>query len=166
MEIKKGDNHSKIIGNFGENLVCDFLSRSGFEVALIDHTGIDIIAYNKETNKRLGITVKSRTREVGTEETHVSILKGADRKKVSDACSDFNWDPWIAVYIETEKYADLYLISLHDYDEKYGGGRTQKSVNWYMGRKAKERYENDPNVKYIHVEFIERNWNWQEESLF
>ena len=46
MEIIKSPRHQKIIGNFGESLICNWLSRSGFEVAVVDHTGIDIVAYN------------------------------------------------------------------------------------------------------------------------
>ncbi|MEJ5273923.1 MAG: hypothetical protein WH035_07315 [Spirochaetota bacterium] len=41
--IDKSSRHSKIIGNFSENLLCNFLSRSGFEVTTIDHTGLNII---------------------------------------------------------------------------------------------------------------------------
>jgi len=39
----------------------------GFEASVIDHTGIDVIAYNPSTNQRLGITVKARTRNIGKE---------------------------------------------------------------------------------------------------
>ena len=67
MDITKSSRHRKIIGNFGEQLICNWLSRSGFEVVCVDHTGIDIIAYCPSRNKRLGITVKSRTRKRGTE---------------------------------------------------------------------------------------------------
>lgn len=37
MEIRKGSRHQKVIGDFGENLICNWLSRSGFEVVLVDH---------------------------------------------------------------------------------------------------------------------------------
>jgi Holliday junction resolvase-like predicted endonuclease len=61
IDIEKSSRHPKIIGSLGEHLVCNWLSRSGFEVAVVDHTGIDVIAYNPKTKERLGITVKSRT---------------------------------------------------------------------------------------------------------
>ena len=35
-EIIKAGYFTKIIGNFGENMVCNWLARSGFEVALVD----------------------------------------------------------------------------------------------------------------------------------
>ena len=60
MDITKSTRHQKIIGDYGEMLICNWMSRSGFEVTVVDHTGIDIIAYNPNTKERLGITVKSR----------------------------------------------------------------------------------------------------------
>ena len=89
VEIIKSSRHQKIIGNFGENLICNWLSRSGFEVTLVDHTGIDVVAYNPSTKQRLGITVKSRTRDIGKEEESVNILSyqkaKSDREKLLDA---------------------------------------------------------------------------------
>ena len=112
MKIIKSSRHQKIIGNYGENIICNWLSRSGFEVVIVDHTGIDIIAYNLTTKKRIGISVKSRTRNSGTENDEVNILiynKGKDdRKKLLDACKAFACEPWIAIYVETEKSANIY----------------------------------------------------------
>jgi hypothetical protein len=73
MDIVKSSRHQKIIGNFGESLICNWLSRSGFEVAIVDHTGIDIVAYDPATRQRLGITVKSRTRTAGKEDQSVNL---------------------------------------------------------------------------------------------
>ena len=116
MEINKSSRHQKIIGDFGENLICNWLSRSGFEVVLVDHTGIDVVAYNPSTKQRLGITVKSRTRDKGKENSSVNLLSyqkvKSDRERLLDACEAFDCEPWIAVYVETLKYADVYLTSL------------------------------------------------------
>ena len=59
--MMKSTRHSKIIGDFGELFVCDTHSKSGFEVLRVDHTGLDVSAYNVVNVRRLGITVKSRT---------------------------------------------------------------------------------------------------------
>jgi Holliday junction resolvase-like predicted endonuclease len=83
MEITKSSRYQKIIGNFGEQLICNWPSRTGFEVIIVDHTGIDIIACNPKTKQRLGITVKSRTRNVGKEEETVNIFSYRKRKKRS-----------------------------------------------------------------------------------
>ena len=43
-------------------MICNSLSRSGFEVEIIDHTGMNIRAYNPKMEKRIGITARSRIR--------------------------------------------------------------------------------------------------------
>src|SRR5258708_37212280 len=104
VEIEKSTRHSKIIGEFGEALLCNWLSRSGFEVTFVDHTGLDVIAYHRSTGRRLGITVKSRTRGAGRESASVNIFfnrKGpGDRAKLLEACTAFACEPWVAVYVE------------------------------------------------------------------
>lgn len=163
-EIIKSTRHQKIIGNFGENMICNWLSRSGFEVAIVDHTGIDIIAYNKISKERLGITVKSRTRTRGKETDSVNIFyyqKGKnDRKKVEDACSAFGCIPWIGVYVETTSDADVYLTNLEHYLKKYQGERKKAIDDWKMTDKHREEYEKDSYVKHIKIEFNQKNWKW------
>jgi len=160
MDIRKSTRHQKIIGQFGESLICNWLSRSTFEVSIVDHTGIDIIAYNRKSGKRLGITVKSRTRNVGTERTSVTIFSGKKgkknaRKKVLDACIAFGCDPWIGIYVETADSADVYLTSLDNYDRKYRKGTVND--DWKMGSKNKKLYAMDPNVTYIRIMFDVEN---------
>ncbi|RKY04299.1 MAG: hypothetical protein DRP56_10185 [Planctomycetota bacterium] len=153
--IIKSTRHQKIIGNYGERLICNWLSRSNFEVAIIDHTGIDIIAYNRKTKKRLGITVKSRTRTERENES-VNVLsnreRSQDRKKVEAACKSFNCDPWIGIYVETESEADVYLTSLKHYDQKY---RIKGKVvdDWKMSKNYRAKYESDAKVMHIHIDF-------------
>ncbi|MBN1359307.1 MAG: hypothetical protein JW993_01890 [Sedimentisphaerales bacterium] len=163
MDIIKSSRHQKIIGDFGENIICNWLSRSGLEVTLVDHTGIDIVAFNPSTNKRLGITVKSRTRKPGTEQESVNLLsyqRGRDdREKVRQACRAFACDPWVAVYVETTGEADVYLTSLDNYDRNYR--IPGKAVDdWKMCSMYREKYAADANVLHIHVRFDATNWRW------
>ncbi len=164
MEIIKSSRHQKIIGDFGELLVCNWLSRSGFEVALVDHTGIDIVAYNPSTKQRIGISVKSRTRDVGKEGEEVYLFSYQkarnDREKLLDACEAFACEPWIAVYVETLEYADVYLTSLENYDSKYRSRKATSHDTWKMSKKYRELYNRDPDVRHIRVEFHATNWEW------
>ena len=164
MEIVKSTRHQKIIGDFGEALLCNWLSRSGFEVTIIDHTGIDVLAYNSQTGKRLGISVKSRTRVKGTETTSVNIFsyqKGKnDRQKVLDACKAFAAEPWIAIYVESSYCADLFLLSLEHYDHEYCANQKRAIDDWKMGQKYRERYEADPRVRHIRMDFSGSSWQW------
>src|ERR1019366_7089243 len=56
---------------FPQQLVLYWLSKHGFECARVDHTGIDLIARNPHSDEVMGISVKSRSRNPGTE--NVSI---------------------------------------------------------------------------------------------
>lgn len=158
----RSSRHPKIIGEFGEHLVCNFLSRWGFETSIVDHTGIDIVAYSLETKKRLGITVKSRARGEGREKHKpVKLFKKGkkdDRQKLVDACNYFGCDEaWIAVYQEHEEGADLYLTSLDNYESKYRGtGATADT--WRMGKEQKDIYEADSDVMHIEVSFKVHRW--------
>ena len=163
MGISKSSRHKKIIGNFGENLICNWLSRSGFEVLIVDHTGIDIIAYNPSTkNERFGITVKSRTRDVGkeTESVNLFLNRKEDRQKLLDACKAFACEPWIAIYVETADFADVYLTSLENYDNKYHSKMDVTTETWKMSEQHKESYAEDPNIKHIRIKFDVTSWNW------
>ncbi len=162
MGIVKSSRHGKVIGSFGENIICNWLSRSGFEVIIVDPTGLDIIAYNPSMGKRLGITVKSRTRIPRLEEDSVNIFsyqKGRnDRQKLLDACQAFACEPWIAIYVETSKTAYIYLTSLNNYDERYRSKADKKIDDWKMKERYKEMYRNDPEVKHIRIEFQKITW--------
>lgn len=164
MEITKSSRHQKIIGNFGENLICNWLSRSGFEVVVVDHTGIDIIAYDLSTEQRLGITVKSRTRNTGKEMTAVNVFsyRKGDREKLLAACEAFACKPWIAIYVETADFADVYLTSLENYDNKYRGKEGRAIGSWKMREKDKQRYNEDPGIKHIKIKFYATSWSWQQ----
>ena len=164
--IIKSSRHQKIIGDFGELLVCNWLSRSGFEVVKVDHTGIDILACNSKTKKRLGISVKSRTRGKGTETESVNIFSYQngknDRQKVLNACTDFVAEPWIAIYVESAKCADMFLLSLEHYDCEYRGNKNRAIDDWKMGRKYMDKCKEDGEVRHIHIDFgfSEKSWQW------
>jgi Holliday junction resolvase-like predicted endonuclease len=153
MQIDKSSRHSKIVGDLGEQLVCNWLSRSGWEVVPVDHTGIDLIAYHRKTGKRIGLTVKSRTRKVGAEKETVNLFesKKQDRKKVRQACEDFACEPWIAVYVETLNSPDLFLTSLDNYDAKYRGKVDKAIEDWEMSENYLRKYALDPNIRHIRI---------------
>ena len=126
-------------------------------MVLVDYTGLDIVAYNPVTKERLGITVKSRTRRPGREQAPVNIFsyQGGkdDREKLLAACKAFACEPWIAVYVEADEFADLYLTSLAHYNEKYRGKNGRSIDDWKMTEKLRAQYDADPEVKHIRIRF-------------
>ena len=110
--MKKRTRHSKITGDFAEALVLYWLSRDGSECARVDHTGIDLIARNPHTRELLGVSVKSRSRYVGTESVSVNLpRKGFD--KAREACKAFGCIPYYAIVVDAA--ADVircFLLSL------------------------------------------------------
>jgi Holliday junction resolvase-like predicted endonuclease len=158
VELIKSSRHSKIVGSFGEHLVCNWLSRSGFEVSIVDHTGIDIVAYNPASKQRLGISVKSRTRSAGTESASLLFFRKAeDRDKLLRAGKFFAAEPWLAIYIETRGGADLFLTSLENYDRNYGSEKATVQA-WSMNTGSFQKYRIDNGVKHIHIEFTPHSW--------
>jgi len=163
MDIIKSTRHQKIIGDCGELIICNWLSRSGWEVAIVDHTGTDIVAYNPSTDDRLGITVKSRTRTPGKEESSVNIFsyqKGQDdREKTIAACKAFAANPSLTLYVDASNQADIFKTSLENYDISYR--RNGKAIDdWKMGPKHQEKYMADPMVKHIKIKFEATTWPW------
>ncbi len=161
--IAKSSRHQKIIGDFGEHLVMNWLSRSGYEVVGVDHTGIDVIAYQPGSGRRLGISVKSRTRIPTTENSAVSLFSFSGKKDIAkrnsmlSACKAFDCEPWIAVYVECGSKADLHMTRLAHYDARYrrAGRKTQV---WTMSRRAREQYTRDPAVMHVSIAFDAEHW--------
>ena len=163
IEINKSSRHQKIIGYFGESIFCNWLSRSGFEVTIVDHTGIDIVAYNPIQGNRLGISVKSRTRNIGKEFTTVNVISRGggknDLDKITNACQAFACEPWLGIYVETSLYADLYLTSLNNFLTCYSGNNQKMVLDWKMSSTYIRKYDEDKAVKHIRINFNPTNWN-------
>jgi Holliday junction resolvase-like predicted endonuclease len=158
--ITKSTRHSEILGKFGEYVVCNWLSRCGFEVCVVNHTGLDIIAYHPKSKHRLGITVKSRTRKSGKESESVNVFfrNRKDRKKLQIACKSFGCEPWLAIYVECGKVADMYLTSLASYDSNYKSKKARAIDAWSMTKGPIKAYASDPSVAHIHFDFNDEKW--------
>lgn len=162
MQIQKGTRHQKVIGDFGEHLICNWLSRSGFEVAIVDHTGIDIVAYNPANKQRLGISVKARTRFPGTETSDVRLFPrgDSDREKLLDACVAFGCEPWLGVYVEATKGGNLYLASLRDFDSMYTAMAGRPCRAWRMTSRYTNAYSANANVCHVKISVDASNWRF------
>jgi len=155
MKINKSTRHAKITGDFAEALVLYWLSKYGFECALVDHTGIDIIARNPHTEELMGISVKSRCRTEGSETTDVS-LPNKNFDKVDAACQAFGCVPYFAVVVDAGCYIRGFIFSKDHLLAFFPRGTTRSS--WKMRQKDLERYAQDPEIKTFEFETKTTRW--------
>lgn len=157
MKLSKSSRHSKITGDFAESLVLYWLSKYGFECAKVDHTGIDLIARNPQNNELLGISVKSRSRDVGTENEFVSI-KNDNFEKAAITCKTFGCVPYFAIVIDAGNTITAFLLSMAELEKIAPKGQTVCS--WKMTPKHIEQYRNNPNI--VIFEFTHQTHRWFE----
>jgi len=155
VELSKSSRHSKITGDFAESLVLYWLSKYGFECANVDHTGIDIIAKNPHTGEVMGVSVKSRSRNVGTEGTNVSITSD-NFDKARAACDAFGCLPYFAVVVDAADTISCFITSMEHLLEIHPVGKSASS--WAMSKPWLERYREDPSI--MRFEFTSKTTRW------
>jgi Holliday junction resolvase len=154
MEVIKSSRHSKITGDFAEGLVLYWLSKHGFECARVDHTGLDLIARNPHTEELMGISVKARSRNTGTEETHIKIDR-SNVPKLKAACTAFGCVPYFAIVVDAAAAIRCFVITL-DYLVELSGKRQELGIG--MRLKDIERYYADEQI--IVFQFESKTLRW------
>ena len=155
MKINKSTRHSKIAGDFGETVILYWLSKYGFECALVDHTGIDIIARNPRTQEIMGLSVKSRTRPKGAEEEYVRIPND-NLNKAEVACQAFGCKPYFAVVVDAGDTIRAFVVSMKRLLEIFPRGKTE--TGWKMSQQYLTRYAQDPTI--MAFEFKTKTAKW------
>lgn len=121
-----------------------WLSKYGFECALVDHTGIDIIARNPHTNEVMGISVKSRCRNKGAEEEYITITN-SNFVKAKAACIAFGCVPYFAIVVDAGNTVRGFIISMDHLLKLFPKGK--KASGWKMRKKYLEQYSKDSQIK-------------------
>ena len=155
MKLSKSTRHSKITGDFAEQLILYWLSKYGFECAKVDHTGIDIIAKNPHSEELFGISVKSRSRSIGTEQDSVTI-QNDHFLKVEKACEAFGCIPYFAIVVDANETITAFLLSMDEL-EKISPQR-KKTSSWKMRPKNIEAYRNNPNITIFELNSSVHRW--------
>jgi len=150
MGIIKSSRHSKIAGDFGESLLLYWLSKMGFEIALVDHTGIDLVAYNKQTTQRYGISVKTRTRLEGTENEGIYV-DPSDINKVDEACKSFACIPYFGFVIDRSSKVEVILISKENMLRLNKRGKLH--INVKVNSAQLENYKRLASALFIEFEY-------------
>lgn len=155
MKIKKSSRHSKITGNFCENIILYWLSKYGFECANVDHTGIDIIARNPHTDEVMGISVKGRSRNEGKEGSYISIPND-NFDKIEKACKAFNCVPYFAIVVDEKDKIYSFILSMKHLLKLFPKG--DRVCAWKMIEKYIEKYQKDKNIMIFEFNYKIRNW--------
>lgn len=153
--FKNNYGHSKIAGDFGEILVLYWLSKHGFECSHVDHTGIDLIAKNPHSNESMGISVKSRTRNIGKDNSSVSIPI-SNIRKVEDACDAFGCKPYFAIVVDASNKVRVFITALDHMLELYPPSKT--IINWKMREKYLTQLMEDDQVMVFELESSTIRW--------
>jgi len=153
--MNKSSRHSKITGDFGEYLTLYWLSKSGFECARVDHTGIDIIARRPNSKEVMGISVKARSRSKGTERASIT-LKRDEFKKAAAACKAFRCKLYFAFVVDRGDNTVLYLLP-EDVLKKicslgYGGRY------WSMAPAMVELYRQHRKIRWVEFDHKANSW--------
>jgi Holliday junction resolvase len=156
IEIIKSSRHSKITGDFAEALVLYWLSKHGFECARVDHTGMDLIARNPQTNELMGISVKARSRSTGTEETHLKI-ENVNAEKLTAACDAFGCAPYVAIVVDAGTFIRCFITTLSHLRALSG---TRKHIGLAMRPSDLVRYYDDPEIVIFQFESKTVRW-WE-----
>jgi Holliday junction resolvase len=159
VKISKSSRHSKITGDFAEGLILYWLSKHGFECARVDHTGMDLIARNRYTRELMGISVKSRSRNVGTEKTTVRIER-ENITKLKKACAAFGCKPYFAVVVDAGQSIRCFIVR-RKYLERLAVER--KALYWGMGPKHLAKYARDTAVIMFEFQSTTTRW-WKKVS--
>ena len=154
--MEKSSRHAKITGDFGEALVLYWLSRSGFECARVDHTGIDLIAKRPRSDERLGVSVKSRSRAPGTEADSVNIGRPEDFAKLAAACAAFQCVPYFAVVVDAGGRMSVFLLSKEHLEHLYP--RRTGMTSWSMTPTRVKQYLADSSIRSLEFTVISEHW--------
>lgn len=155
MKVIKSSRHSKITGDFAESLILYWLSKYGFECAKVDHTGIDIIARNPHTDEVMGISVKGRSRNTGTEGTYVSIPND-NFVKIEKACKAFNCVPYFAIVVDQEDMIFAFIIHKEELLRMFP--KRQRAAGWKMTEKHLAEYVKNPKIMTFQFTYQTTSW--------
>ncbi|RJE85215.1 hypothetical protein D3P07_21870 [Paenibacillus sp. 1011MAR3C5] len=141
------NNHQHITGDFAEHLVMYWLSKKGYECAHVQHVGIDIIA--AKDGKRLGISVKSRSRKTGIVNDRMTINYPEKHvQHVRETCRHFNCEEFFAFVLDQNNKIKVILTPLSCIEHYYVIS-SKSSQDWNMSK-----FEFDPSSQ-----IFELAWN-------
>ena len=155
LQINKSSRHAKITGDFAERLILYWLSKHGFECALVDHVGLDIIARNPHTQELMGISVKARSRNLGTEKTGLNIPND-NLDKLEAACLAFGCKPYFAFIVDGRDSITAFILDKDKLVTICPPG--EKVISWKMTSAWVDKYHADQGIKIFKMDTSTPRW--------
>ncbi len=87
----------KQIGDFGEGLSTYAFIRKGFEVAMVDHVGADLIG--EKQGLRYAVSVKTRLFRFGSKESRGVVIERSHLEKLEHFANQFDMIPLFALVL-------------------------------------------------------------------
>ena len=91
----------------------------------------------------MGISVKSRSRGLGKEETHVRIPND-DFEKVRKACEAFGCEPYFAIVTDAAGKIRAFILPMEHLQRIFPPAKTM--TGWKMTEKYLQQYYADPRI--------------------
>ena len=139
----------KQLGDFGEALVNYDFIRKGYQVAVVDHVGADLICIKKESEKRYkryAVSVKTRWFKPGSTESKMFNIENNHLEKLEDFSEWFNLEPLFSLLVCLSDSQKLVLFTLKVSDIGKICNKTQSGYSLKFSDKYIEQLKNDPRV--------------------
>ncbi len=144
----------KQIGDFGEGLVTYALIRGGFEVAVVDHVGADLIA--EKSGERIAVSVKTRRFELDRSESEMITIENAHLGKLKHFSDQFKLVPVFAHVFCDAKTNTIHLFMIRVSDIELNMKRTNIGYSLSFSAKNLSAMIKTPGMKYS---------SWSNESI-
>ena len=146
MQLEYSSNHAHITGDFAEHLLLYWLSKKGYECVHASQIGIDIIA--SKDGKRMGISVKSRSRKEGKSDYGITMNNPTKHiEKIRKTCESFNCEEYFAFVIDQMGVIRVILTPLKVVEECYRISE-KSSQDWNI-----RRFEADIRTKIFELKW-------------
>jgi hypothetical protein len=110
---------------------------------------MDLIACSKDGSVRMGVSVKGRSRDAGTEGVSVNLpIDGF--WKAREACKSFGCIPYYAIVVDSVQGVRCFLLALADLEE---------IAYWQMQQGFLDRNRSDPRIQWFELRPTNSTWH-------
>lgn len=138
---------SKQLGDFGEGLVTYALIRKGFEVAVVDHVGADLIAEKSKT--RFAISVKTRMFKSKSKESLNFVATKDHLDKLDYFAKQFgNMTPLFALAVSIVDENAIHLIISKTDDIRKNLPDVKNGYSFRFAKSTRQKLITEPFIDY------------------